>query len=102
MQAPLARPNSAPTASAATIASGMGTAASINPAATEPASAITGPTERSMPPVRMAQVMPTAMMALIDTCRATLVRLLTLRKLSFSRLISTNRTTKPINGKTAG
>lgn len=55
-----------------------------------------------MPPVRMAQVMPTAMMALIDTWRATLVRLLTLRKLSFSRLISTNRTAKPINGKTAG
>lgn len=45
MQAPLAVPNSAPTASAATIASGMGTAASISPAATEPASAITGPTE---------------------------------------------------------
>lgn len=55
-----------------------------------------------MPPVRMAQVMPTAMMALIDTWRATLVRLLTLRKLSFNRLISTNRITKPINGKTAG
>ncbi|MOA29223.1 hypothetical protein D3C78_1502270 [compost metagenome] len=68
----------------------------------EPDSAITGPTERSMPPVRIAQVMPTAIMALIDTWRATLVRLLTVRKLSLSPLISRNRMAKPIKGSIAG
>ena len=32
------------------------------------------PTERSMPPVRMTKVMPTATIPMIETCRATLSR----------------------------
>ena len=47
-----------------------GTPATIRPVVRVPDSAITGPTDRSMPPVRITQVMPTAMIALIDTCRA--------------------------------
>ena len=43
-------------------------------AATIPVIPMTEPTERSMPAVRMTQVMPTAEMPSIATCRATVRR----------------------------
>ena len=48
------------------MASDGGTPATISPAITVPDKAITGPTERSMPPVRIARLIPTAMMAMIE------------------------------------
>ena len=47
---------------------------------TEP-SAITEPTERSMPPVRITSVMPTATSPVIETCRSTSGRLPEERKM---------------------
>src|SRR5437870_6104150 len=46
---------------------------------TAPETASTEPTLRSMPPVRMTKVMPAAITALMETCRAMLSRLLTVR-----------------------
>ena len=77
---PLMKPASAPTSSMATIASGI-EAQGSSPMATKPARnsgtmmtapttvarAITDPTERSMPPMRMTKVMPTASTVLMDT-----------------------------------
>ena len=42
----------------------------------------TEPTARSIPPVRITNVMPEARTMLIEACRTTLIRLLVVRKLS--------------------
>ena len=49
-------------------------------AAAIPASANSEPTDRSIPPVRMTNVMPMAIKPVMDTCRATCSKLFTLRK----------------------
>ena len=51
---------------------------------TEPR-AMVEPTERSMPPVRMTSVMPTATMPLLETWRKTSARLPGLRKMLMPR-----------------
>ena len=60
--APLTRPTSSPAPSAVASEAGKGQPASSEKTATSPASASTGPTDRSMPPVMITKVMPTAMM----------------------------------------
>ncbi len=70
----------------------------ISPAASVPASAITEPTERSMPPVRITYVIPTAMMALIETWRPTFSMLLTDRKLLLAKAITTHTKMRPSAG----
>ncbi len=63
-----------------------------------PASAITAPTDRSMPPVRITKVMPTAISALIETWRRMLLMLLADRKLSEANAITTETTISPTSG----
>ena len=58
---PLARPMVAPTAKATRTTQGSAAPAFTMPAASAPATARIEPTERSMPPVRMTNVIPTAM-----------------------------------------
>ena len=94
---PLAAPNAAPTTNPAAIASAGGMPAIIRPAIKVPESAITGPTDRSIPPVRIARLMPAAMMAMIEAWRARLIRLLVLRKLSLSRAMAANTSANPIS-----
>ena len=77
---PLMKPQSAPTSSTSTMASGIETSGSSSKrthrarktgtmmgAPTTAASASTAPTERSMPPMRMTKVMPTASTVLMAT-----------------------------------
>ena len=56
--------------------------------ATQLESATSDPTERSMPAVMMMKVMPAAMMVLMETCRATLMRLGTVRNDLFARAMA--------------
>ena len=95
---PLPMPKATPTSSPTPIAKPGGNPATISPAVKVPDNAITGPTDKSMPPVRITQVMPTAMIALIDTWRAMLERLLAVRKVSLARIITRVTTTSPTKG----
>src|SRR3989442_3714268 len=76
---PLTSPSSAPTARPPPMPTSTGRPAASSPAITAPESASTEPTLRSMPPVRITNVMPAAMTALMETCRAMLSRLLIVR-----------------------
>src|SRR3990172_9098960 len=76
---PLTAPNPVPTASPASNATASGAPPFNTPASTAPAMARTEPTDRSIPPVRITNVMPAAMIALIETWRVTLSRLPTVR-----------------------
>src|SRR5438093_1325328 len=76
---PSSSPNAAPTANPAPMPTSSGRPAESRPAMTAPETASTEPTLRSMPPVRMTKVMPAAITALMETCRAMLSRLLTVR-----------------------
>ena len=60
---PFQRPQITPTPSAASTATGIGCPETTSVAATAPATAITAPTERSMPLVAITGVMPIARMA---------------------------------------
>jgi len=91
-------PNATPINIPAPIAKPGGRPATIKPAVSVPDNAITGPTDKSMPPVRITQVMPTAIIALIDTWRAMFDRLLAVRKVSLARIITSVTTTNPTNG----
>ena len=71
----------------------------IMPAIRVPERAMTAPTERSIPPVRIAQVMPMAMMALIETCRAMFMKLSAERKLSVVMIMTRLTAKKPTSGK---
>jgi len=65
--------------------------------ATQLESATREPTERSMPDVMMMKVMPAEMIVFMETCRATLTRLGTVRKDLFARdmaRVMTKRTPK--------
>jgi hypothetical protein len=91
MSAPLKRP----AASAASSPSRTATPApaSSDAAATADAIAITDPTERSMPPVAMTKVMPTATSTVGETCRRTLRKLFTSKKFGVSRELATRSRT---------
>lgn len=52
------------------------------PAANAPHSAITDPTDRSMPAVRMVNVIPMATIPMMEVCRATFSRFGTVMKFS--------------------
>ena len=54
------------------------------------------PTDRSIPPVRMTNVMPIAQIPLIDTCLNTLAILLPVKKLGANMLIAAKSTIKMI------
>jgi hypothetical protein len=95
---PLPTPKPTPTNRPMRMASGAGTPATISPVVRVPDNAITGPTERSMPPVRITQVMPTAMIALIETWRAMFSRLAPVRNLSLAKIMKTVTTTRPTKG----
>ena len=73
---PQARPTTRPTAAAAAIGSPASCAV---PSAT-PASATIEPTDRSMPPVRITNVIPTATIPMNALCSTTLTRLETVAK----------------------
>ncbi len=75
-KAPFASPKAQPITMQIASASTPFIPACIRPAAMVPDSAITAPTDRSMPPVRITNVMPTAISALIETWRRMLVMLL--------------------------
>jgi len=81
---PAMPPDVAPNASAATIASGKpiprGSPALSVAVATMPESATTDPTDRSIPAVKMTNVMPAAMIAVIDACSDTFRRLSAVKK----------------------
>ena len=72
MRAPLTMPQPAPTASARRSATGSGWPACSAVPSTTPESATIDPTERSIPPERMTNVIPTATIALMLVCCATL------------------------------
>ena len=52
----------------------------------------TEPTARSMPPVRITNVIPAARTMLIEACRTTLIRLFVVRKLSVRKAKRTQMT----------
>merc|ERR1711965_963655 len=67
-----------------------------------PDSAMTAPTDRSMPPVRITKVMPTARMPTIETCRSTFMMFETEKKFSEAKPIRTETTMSPISGRASG
>src|SRR5713226_5143410 len=79
MTMPLSSPRRAPTASPATMPTSTGRPVESTPAITAPEKASTELTLRSIPPVRMTKVIPAAMTALMETCRAMLSRLESVR-----------------------
>ena len=62
-------------------------------------SAITAPTDRSIPPDKITTVIPAAMIALIETCRAMLRKLSAEKKFSVVRIITKLTATNPASGK---
>src|SRR5438132_8334626 len=84
--APTTRPASSPTAT--------GAPPFKRPAMTAPARARIEPTERSMPAVRITNVIPAAMMALTDTWRATLSRFSGVRNAGDNSASATTSPTK--------
>ena len=52
----------------------------ITVAVTTPLRAIIAPTERSIPPVMMTNVIPTAIIPITDVCKAIVIKLLNLKK----------------------
>src|SRR5690554_4340892 len=71
---PFTAPSRSPRSSAAVIPPAVPKPLVASPAAMAPVSAISEPTERSIPPVRMTYVCPMATMAMIDVCTATFSR----------------------------
>ena len=86
MPSPFSAPTSAPAASAASTASGQTTPRGHERGAALIAAKPTiDPTDRSIPAVRMTNVMPTPMIPTMDAWRATLARLLIVRKAGDSK-----------------
>src|SRR4051794_31552184 len=80
--APTARPPARPHASA------RPTPRSMSTAAIAPDSAMTDPTDRSMPPVAMTTVMPTDTSTTVETCSSTFHRFATVAKFGVSQLLT--------------
>ena len=77
-------PHATPTAIDAAMAIGNGCPSCSSVPSTTPATATIDPTDRSIPPDRMTNVMPTATMALMLVCCAMLSRFDTVRKCGVS------------------
>ena len=82
---PLTKPTASPTSSPVATATGSGPPRASTSAQSTPASATTEPTERSMPPVRMAKLMPAARIAVNAFWRSTFRRLPGVRNESVAR-----------------
>ena len=80
INAPFPRPQTPPASSASVSASAIGWPPCSELPSTTPASATIDPTERSIPPERITNVMPTATIALMLVCSTTLTRFETVRK----------------------
>ena len=94
MPSPFSAPTSAPAASAASTASGQTTPAAMSEASVIAAKPTIDPTDRSIPAVRMTNVMPTPMIPTMDAWRATLARLLIVRKAGDSKAPTTTSTSR--------
>ena len=88
MPKPWKRPMATPTSSVTRMAIQIGKPAFIIMATMTVAKPTTAPTERSMPPVMMTKVWPTAMIAIIEPCRSRFAMLLAEAKLG----VATDRT----------
>ena len=64
-----------------------------------PATARMEPTERSMPPLTITSVMPSAMMLITAVCRATLARFMEVRKWGVAIVSATKRKIRVTNGR---
>jgi hypothetical protein len=80
MTSPFARPTASPTAMPPARAAGMDAPCRNRSAQTTPDIATTDPTERSMPPVRIANPIPAARIAVKAFWRRTFIRLSGLTK----------------------
>ena len=85
IRAPFSRPTPAATRMPASMPT-TSPAGRATRSAAQPARAMVEPTDRSIPPVMITIVMPAATMALMETWRATLIRLEAVRNRSDSRL----------------
>ena len=90
-------PHVSPVTSAIPIASGAGSPAWSERASGMPDNARIDPTDRSMPPDTMTNVMPTATIALIDVCSRTFSRFETVRKWGVAAQSTTESATSPAN-----
>src|SRR6056297_2524898 len=100
---PLNRPNRIPTTIIASSPRPPGSPMfTITPAPSVPQSAMTAPTDRSMPPVRITKVMPMARMPMIDCWRSTLTMLSMLKKFSLAKAIAVDTTIRPTSGSSKG
>src|SRR5215471_12925947 len=97
--APLARPQRVPVAMAAAMPSATGAPLTIAIAPATPDSAMTDPTERSIPPDTITIVMPIAMMVMTAVWRATPARLPAERNLGSSAAITMHKATRLTNGR---
>ena len=97
ISAPLARPQAVPAASASVNATGSGCPPWSAVPRTTPASATIDPTERSMPPDRITNVIPTATIALMLVCSTTLTRFETVRKCGVRIHSAAHSSTRPIS-----
>jgi hypothetical protein len=91
MMKPASSPARRPKASAAATPKAGGTPREISVAQVMPATPITEPTDRSIPPVSSTNVSPTAQMPMIDTCRSTLRRFAPVRKTSLLAVKTSTR-----------
>ena len=81
-QTPFTKPKPAAIIKQMTTAPKIGTPETISTAPSTLTTPATEPTERSMPPVSMTNVMPTEIMPVTATCRRIVNRVLALRNLS--------------------
>ncbi len=84
MRAPATAPDNAPAVSPTRTASGnetvIGSCSFSTSVVRMPASARSEPTDKSIPPVRITNVIPAAIIAVMETCKETLRRLSVVRK----------------------
>ena len=94
---PFRDPNVAPHRIPMRMATGTGMPTHVTmPALTQPATAITEPTERSIPPRRITSVMPHAKKMLMVICRTTLKKFALVAKLSVRKDNAIHMMTSPI------
>src|SRR5947209_2740583 len=99
MVTPFASPHAAPAATAAAMPSNTGAPFVIANAPTTPASAITDPTERSIPPATITTVMPIAMIVITAVWRATPARFPEERNFGSSAAMTTHSAIRLANGR---
>ena len=94
---PLIRPHASPIASAIAIPTGAGRPLSSASARPIPAKASTDPTDRSMPPEMITNVIPMATMAFRAVCSSTLSRFETVRKCGVAAHRIAHSVSRPAN-----